>query len=100
VRRGRSLLQQTTTLYRGVYWVGTVYNFCTNHDSLRVVLVIGRAGRRHWVLQTPVMAAGITDHRWTVHELLMYHVPPARWVPPMQRGRSSNVMKELIKKWC
>jgi transposase-like protein len=100
VRRGRCLLQQTTTLYGGVYWVGTVYNFCTNHDSLRVALVVGRVGRRHWVLRTPAMAAGITDHSWTVHELLTYHVPPARWVPPSQRGRPSNATKELIKKWC
>lgn len=100
VRRGRCLLQQTTTLYVGVYWVGTVYNFCTNHESLRVALLLGRAGRRHWVLRTPAMAAGVTDHRWTVHELLTYHVPPARWVPPPQRGRPSNATKELIKKWC
>jgi len=100
VRRGRCLLRQTPTLAVGIYWVGTVYNFCTNHDSLRVALLIGRAGRRHWVLRTPAMAAGITDHCWTVHELLAYHVPPARWTPPSHRGRPSNAMKELIKKWC
>jgi hypothetical protein len=28
------------------------------------------------------MAAGITDYRWTVAELLWYRVPPKRWVPP------------------
>jgi hypothetical protein len=27
------------------------------------------------------MAAAITDHRWTVHELLSFHVPPPRWTP-------------------
>jgi transposase-like protein len=100
VRRGRSVLQHTQTLHAGVYLVGTVYNFCTNHESLRVPLYVGRIGRRHWVPRTPAMAAGITDHLWSVRELLNYHVAPARWVPPKQRGRPSQVTKELIKQWC
>jgi len=98
-RRGRSLVRQTTTLQAGVYVVGTVYNFCTDHDSLRVALLVGRAGRRHWVPRTPAMAAGLTDHRWTVHELLRYHVPPARWTPPPRRGRPSKATKELLQQW-
>jgi hypothetical protein len=28
---------------------------------------------------TPAMAAGITDHGWTMHELLSFHVPLPRW---------------------
>jgi len=32
--------------------------------------------------QTPAMAAGISDHVWTVSELLHYRVPPPRWRPP------------------
>ena len=100
VRRGRCLLRQTPTLQAGVFLVGTVYNFCTNHDSLRVPLVLGWAERRHWVLRTPAMAAGITDHCWTVHELLVYHVPPSPGMPPKRRGRPSKATQELIKKWC
>jgi transposase-like protein len=100
VRRGRSLLQQTQTLQVGVYLVGTIYNFCTYHESLRLPLYVGRAGRKHWVLRTPAMAAGITDHLWSVSELLSYHVPPSRWTPPKHRGRPSRTIKELIKKWC
>ena len=100
VRRGRCLLHQTTMLQVGVYLVGTVYNFCTPHDSLRVALAVGRSGQRHWVLRTPAMAAGLADHCWTMPELLGCHVPPPRWTPPKQRGRRSNVMKTLIKKWC
>ncbi len=99
VRRGRSLLRQTTTLRAGVYLVGTVYNFCTYHQSLRVPLLIGRSGRRHWVPRTPAMAAGLTDHRWTVYELLTYHVPPLRWTPPKRRGRPSQETKRLIQQW-
>lgn len=99
VRRGRCLLHQTPTLHAGVYLVGTVYNFCTNHDSLRVPLYLGRAGRRHWVVRTPAMAAGLTNHCWTVYELLAYQVPPARWTPPKRRGRPSKSTQELPKRW-
>jgi len=38
------------------------------------------------------MAAGITDHRWTMHELLSFHVPPPRWAPLRQRGRPSHIL--------
>src|SRR5215468_10826912 len=33
-RRGRALARQTVTLYEGMFLVGTVYNFCTPHESL------------------------------------------------------------------
>jgi hypothetical protein len=71
-----SLTKQIDTLQRGVYLVGTVYNFCTFHHSLRVPLAVGSRGRVHWVQRTPAMVAGITDHRWTVRELMLYRVPP------------------------
>ena len=45
VRHGRALAQQTTMLYHGMYLVGTVYNFCTYHQSLRVPLYL--PGNRH-----------------------------------------------------
>jgi hypothetical protein len=100
VRRSRNLLRQTATLKVGVYLVGTVYNFCTDHQSLRTPLYVGWAGRRHWVLRTPAMAAGVTDHRWTVQELFTHHVPPSRWAPPKRRGRPSKGSKQLIQQWC
>jgi IS1 family transposase len=100
VRRGRSLTKQISTLQQGVYLVGTVYNFCTFHQSLRVPLVAGSRGRVHWVRRTPAMAAGITDHRWSVRELMLYRVPPPRWIPPKRRGRLSRETKRLIQAWC
>ena len=51
-------------------------------------------------LQTPAMAAGITDHCWTVRELLSCRVPPPRWTPPKQRGRPSHALKRLMARWC
>ncbi len=74
-RRTRALARQEATLHSGMYLIGTVYNFCTEHASLRVKLWVGERGFR-WVQRTPAMAAGITEHCWSVQELLAFHVPP------------------------
>ena len=89
-RRGRALARRTLTLQHGMYLIGTVYNFCTPHASLPHA-----SGGT-----TPAMAAGITDHGWTVQELRSFHVPPPRWTPPKQRGRPSHAFKRLIERWC
>ena len=88
-RRCRALARHTLTLEHGMYLVGTVYTFSTPHASL------SDAG-----VTTPAMAAGITDHCWSVHELLSYHVPPPRWTPPTQRGRPSRAFQRLVERWC
>jgi hypothetical protein len=87
VRRGRCLLRQQTTLHAGIFLMGTVYNFCTPHDSLRLPT---SGTSRKWFLRTPAMAAGLTEQCWTVHELLLYRVPLAHWTPPKRRGRPSK----------
>lgn len=99
VRRGRALARQTTTLHHAMYLVGSVYNFCTYHSSLRVPIYLP-GNRRRWVQRTPAMAAGITDHRWTVEELLSFQVPLPPWTPPKRRGRPSNATKALVEQWC
>jgi hypothetical protein len=88
-RRCRALARHTRTLYEGMFLVGTVYNFCTPHESLSSAQKT-----------TPAMAAGITDHCWTMHELLSFHVPPPRWAPPKRRGRPSRALQHLIAEWC
>lgn len=40
VRRGRALARQMPSLHHGMYLVGTVYNFCTYHKSLRFPLYV------------------------------------------------------------
>jgi IS1 family transposase len=89
-RRSRALARRTLTLQHGMYLIGTVYNFCTPHASLAHT-----SGKT-----TPAMAAGITDHCWSVCELLSYHVPPPGWTPPKHRGRPSHALKRLIAQWC
>jgi transposase-like protein len=99
VRRGRALARQTTTLHQAMYLVGTVYNFCTYHHSLRVAIHLP-ANRRRWVSRSPAIAAGITDHLWTVEELLSFQVPLPRWTPPKRCGKPSKATKALIAQWC
>lgn len=86
VRRGRALVRQRQTLEAGMYLVGCVYNFCTDHHSLRLKLWITERCV-HWVQRTPAVAAGLTDHRWSVGELLMFKLPISPFMPPKRRGR-------------
>ena len=73
VRRGRAIAHTDSLLLeQGMYLAGCTYNFCYFHDSLRVAASV--VGSRKWVERTPAMAAGLTDHRWTMKELLSYKV--------------------------
>jgi len=60
-------------------------NFCLPHASLRVPLpqplpTNGTGSAKQWQPQTPAMAAGLTDHVWTLREVLLFRVPP--WPQP------------------
>ena len=98
VRRGRGLARRLQTLEGAMYLMGSVYNFCTPHQSLRRVLHLPNH-RRRWVETTPAMAAGITEHVWTVEQLLGYQVPPPPWQPPRRRGRPAAKIKALIQRY-
>jgi|AMWB02.1.fsa_nt_gi transposase-like protein len=87
-RKSRYLFHKQEMVESAVYWVGTCYNFCTVHRSLSSQLPT-----------TPAMAAGITDHLWSVKELLEYKVRPQPWVFK-GRGRRSKKTLERIKKWA
>jgi hypothetical protein len=52
-------------------WEDGVYNFARSLKTLR--LEVQEEGRR-WRLHSLAMAAGITDHLWTIEDLLT-HVP-------------------------
>jgi IS1 family transposase len=58
----------------------TYYHFTRYHASLRVKLpepipTRGSGSPKKWQQRTPAMAAGLTDHRWSLRELLMCPVP-------------------------
>ena len=61
------------------------YNFCLPHASVRQPLpqpepTNGTGSARQWRPCTPAMAAGLTDHVWTLREVLLFRVPP--WPQP------------------
>jgi hypothetical protein len=61
------------------------HNFCLPHASLRQPLpqplpTNGTGSAKHWCPCTPAMAAGLTNHAWTLREVLLYRVPP--WPQP------------------
>jgi hypothetical protein len=60
-------------------------NFCLPHASLRLSLpqslpTNGSGSAKRWRPRTPAMAAGLTDHVWTLREVLLFRVPP--WSQP------------------
>jgi hypothetical protein len=61
------------------------HNFVLPHASLRQRLPFPEATNGHgsakaWRPCTPAMAAGLTDHVWSLTEVLFYRVPP--WPQP------------------
>ena len=61
------------------------HNFVLAHASLRLplaepVATNGNGSAKRWQPRTPAMAAGLTDHRWSLREVLMFRVPP--WPQP------------------
>jgi hypothetical protein len=61
------------------------YNFCLPHASLRLPLpqptpTKGSGSAQRWRPCTPAMAAGLTDHIWTLREVVGFRVPP--WPQP------------------
>ncbi len=79
-RKCRHAAQRLETLETGMYLIGSTYNFCWPHQELSNSKHFGYAC-------TPAMAAGLTDHIWSVSELLRFKVAPAPWVEPKRRGR-------------
>ena len=61
------------------------HNFVLPHASLRQPLLVpevtnGAGSAKVWRPRTPAMAAGLTDHVWSLREVLRYRVPP--WPQP------------------
>ena len=49
------------------------YNFVKPHDSLKIRIVPD--GGRKWKQRTPALAEELTDHIWSLEELLTFKVP-------------------------
>jgi IS1 family transposase len=73
--QGEDGIRQQLTVYHAYY------NFCLPHSSLRQPLPVpevtnGNGSAKLWRPCTPAMAAGLTDHVWSLKEVLCYRVPP------------------------
>jgi len=83
-RKCRHAAHRLQALETGMYLIGSTYNFCCFHQALNKQDA-GAAQRLQ--RQTPAMASGLTDHLWSISELLSYKVASAPWVEPKRRGR-------------
>lgn len=88
-RRTRNAAKKLQRVERAMWLIGTVYNLCQPHHSLR--RYNWQAHRSKWAEFTPAMASGITDHIWSLEELLWYKVAPLPCVPPKKRGRPPKI---------
>jgi hypothetical protein len=77
VRKTLSYSKKHYYLQRHLDLEDAVFNFVRPHQALRMSLPRPILGRK-WYQRTPAMAAGLTDHRWTLEELLAYRIPPLR----------------------
>jgi transposase-like protein len=97
VRRSRAGVHEQGALEAGMWLVGTCYNFVWAHRSLRQER--GGGGEeppaRKWIERTPAQAAGLTDHRWTLEELMSFVVMPAQM--PKRRGRRPKWLLEAAR---
>ncbi len=75
--KGEEGLRQPLALYH------TSDNFCLPHASVRQLLpqpmpTNETGSAKQWRPRTPAMAAGLTEHVWTLREVLLFRVPPWR----------------------
>ena len=84
-RRVNTLCQGEDDLQYQLVLFQVYHNFVLPHASLRQSLAEpipthGSGSAKVWQPCTPAMAAGLTDHVWTLTEVLMFRVPP--WPQP------------------
>ena len=84
-RRVTTLCKSEVGLHQQLALYHLYYNFCLPHASLRLplfqpALTEGTGSAQCWRPCTPAMAAGLTDHVWTLREAMVFRVPP--WPQP------------------
>jgi transposase-like protein len=89
-RRTRVLARRVETVERGMYLVGTLYNFCCVHCSLRQA----DGGKR-----TSYGGEHYRSHLDGQRGAALSCAAPC-WQPPQRRGRRSRALQALIERWC
>ena len=103
-QQNRRLTRRTNGFSKDITWLEkqlwlslAYYPLILPHASLRTPLpapepTLGTGSPRRWRPMTPAMAAGITDHLWTVRELLSYRVSPLYW-------QEQPLLEKLFPSW-
>ena len=68
VRKTLAFSKKVEAYKAAAAWEDGYYNLVRSHKSLR--LPVSDAAPQKWLRRTPAMAANLTDHIWTVKELL------------------------------
>jgi len=82
-RKCRHASSKLFAFHTGMYLIGCTYNFCWYHHELSKSIEKGGLG----MPCTPAMASGLTDHQWSIFELLSYKIAPSAFLIPKRRGR-------------
>jgi IS1 family transposase len=87
-RRVNTICQGEEGLLDQLVLFQSYHNFVLPHASLRQPLRVPEATKirgsvKVWRPRTPAMAAGLTDHVWSLREVLLFRVPP--WPQPQVR---------------
>ena len=85
-RKCRHAARRLEALETGMYLIGCTYNFCFAHHELCKSQHMGYTC-------TPAMAAGVTDHLWSMKEVLTYKMAPVPWIKPKRHRRSRKDME-------
>jgi hypothetical protein len=84
-RRVNTLCQREDSMRQQLVLFQVYHNFVLPHASLREALAApiptnGSGSAKLWRPCTPAMAVGLTDHVWSLREVMMFRVPP--WPQP------------------
>jgi len=69
-----SFSKETEMLVQQLWLFMGYYHFVRLHGGL-VIGTETENDRKRWTKRTPFMAAGITDHMWTIRELVTFRIP-------------------------
>ena len=83
-RRVNTLCKHEAGLRQQLALFQVYHNFVLSHARLRLPLpepMHGMKAGKRWRQRTPAMAAGVTDHMWSLRDVLRFRVPP--WPQPL-----------------
>ena len=72
IRRGMNCSKDLKIHTNAIDFFQAWYNLVKPHKSLKLEL---KDKDRKWMLRTPAMAEGLTDHVWSLDELLRFRIP-------------------------